>query len=169
MKKIILTALLMMFVSTGFSAEPANGPDAAQAATLQRLKDAIAQAQQVATQTAVGVAQTAPVAVIAEPSLSGQIRDGAVDAASVLITALLAVGLAWFKSHTNVMQSLLAQSVQTQATPLATTPAVFTPDVSVLANMLVSNFIKEAAIKIATPQAVAKPADPPAWHTPVVS
>lgn len=152
--KVIL--FLFMLLPSFAHAQTVDPAQANAAIVLQRaqtaLKDALAQSQPVA---AVPI-QTAPVAVTAS-STEDRVKDGLVSLSSILISAMIGVGLTWMRSHMTIMQTaamndavtksatgfgaMLVQSMQQRGASIAMLSA-HSPEVSSLANSLIGSFPK---------------------------
>lgn len=153
--KVIL--FLFMLLPSFVHAQTVDPAQANAAIVLQRaqtaLKDALAQSQQPVAAVPI---QTAPVAVTAS-STEDRVKDGLVSLSSILISAMIGVGLTWMRSHMTIMQTaamndavtksatgfgaMLVQSMQQRGASIAMLSA-HSPEVSSLANSLIGSFPK---------------------------
>lgn len=167
MKSIFALLVMVPFVAHAQTAPPdpaANAETVVQQAQAA-VKAAIAQTQPSTTQPVPQPPQAAPVpspavsvvTVATTPTLADQVKDDLVSLASVLISAMIGVGLTWMRSHMTIMQTatmndavtksangfgaLLVQAMQQRGGSLASLNA-HSPEVSSLANSLMGSYPK---------------------------
>lgn len=163
MKTVFALLVMVPFVAHAQTA-PADPAKAGAEIVLQKaqaaVKDAQAQPQQSVTQPAPTPVQAVPtpisvVAVASTPTIADQVKDDLVSLASILIPAMIGVGLTWMRSHLTIMQTaamndavtksangfgaLLVQAMQQRGGSIAALNA-HSPEVSSLANSLIGNF-----------------------------
>lgn len=162
--KVIL--FLFMLLPSFVHAQTVDPAQANAAIVLQRaqtaLKDALAQSQSV---TAAPI-QTAPVAVTAS-STEDRVKDGLVSLSSILISAMIGIGLTWMRSHMTIMQTaaandaltksatgfgaMLVQSMQQRGASIAMLSA-HSPEVSSLANSLIAELSPKFTMRLGLSQ-----------------
>lgn len=169
MRLVFGLLILVPFVAHAQTAAPdpaqANAEVVLQRATAA-VKDAMAQSQQAPIKTVMDAPQAVPavpvsvVTVSQTPTIADQVKDDLVSLASVLVPAMIGVGLTWMRSHLTIMQTaamndtvtksayglgaLLVQSMQQRGGSVASLSA-HSPEVSSLANALVGNYPKFTA------------------------
>ena len=157
--KIVFALLVLMPFAAYAQTAPADQPASA-TVVLQKAQAAVREAQAQPQQPVAQPAQAVPAPVVTvapTPTLTDQVKDDLVSLASILIPAMIGIGLTWMRSHLTIMQTaamdntvskeayglgaLLVQAIQQRGVPLASLNA-HSPEVSSLATSLLNTHPK---------------------------